>query len=161
MDFLARRAVAVAAAVAVIAFLTVPAAALGATPRTTLLDIEDEVMCTVCGVPLNQASNAPAAQEQRELINRLIAEGKTREQVKQRLAAELGPEVLAVPRQSGFQLTAYLVPIALFLAALGALAFAVPRWLRRRPRPGAETGGPELDAADARRLDEELARSDP
>jgi hypothetical protein len=43
--------------------LAAPAAALAAQPRTTLNDIEDEVMCVVCGVPLNIAESPQADRE--------------------------------------------------------------------------------------------------
>ena len=47
------------------------------------------------------------------------------------------------------------------LAALIALAIALPRWRRRRRaggEPATTARGPTLSAADARRLDEDLAR---
>jgi cytochrome c-type biogenesis protein CcmH len=140
--------------------LAVLAPAAGAVkPRTTLNDVEDEVMCPTCGTPLNLATDAPLANDERALIRRLIAQGYTKDQIKHRLVQEFGPNVLALPKSSGFDLFAYLVPIALAVAGLLAIAVLALRWRRRRPAPAADAV-PELDSAESRRLDSELAGFD-
>lgn len=144
--------------------LPLPAAALAAAPRTDLVDIEDEVMCVTCKVPLNIAEGTQP-DSQREFIRGLIAQGRTKEQIKQALVAEYGPDVLALPEDEGFGLTAYAVPLLLGALVVAGLALLVPRW-RRRPAAGIATaasgegadGGAELSDEDARRLDEDLAR---
>ena len=139
--------------------LSVLAPAAGAVkPRTTLNDVEDEVMCPVCGTPLNLATDAPLANDERALIRRLIAQGYTKDQIKRRMVQEFGPNVLALPKARGFDLTAYLVPIAVALAGLVAIAVLALRWRRRRP--AAAEAVPDLDPADARRLDADLGRFD-
>jgi cytochrome c-type biogenesis protein CcmH len=138
--------------------LLAPAGALAATPQTTLADVEDEVMCVLCGTALNISESAQAEQE-RAVIKREIAKGKSKEQVKQALVAEFGQQVLADPSDDGFNVANWLVPAALVLALLAALALIVPRWRRRSPA-GAQPApaGPSLSAADARRLEEDIAR---
>jgi len=133
--------------------------ATGAQPRASFNDIEDEVMCDVCGIPLNIAES-PRAEQQRQEIKQMIARGMTKKQIKATLVERYGPSILATPEDHGFSLAAYIVPIAAVLAALVALAIAIPRWRRRRPPAGRDDddGGPGLSAADARRLDEDLAR---
>jgi cytochrome c-type biogenesis protein CcmH len=147
--------------IALVAVLALAAAspAMGAQPRASFNDIEDEVMCDVCGIPLNIAES-PRAEQQRQELKQLIAQGLTKKQIKDRLVAQYGPSILATPQDHGFSLAAYIVPIAAVLAALVALAIAIPRWRRRRPPAGRDDddGGPGLSAADARRLDEDLAR---
>src|SRR5207244_3435654 len=91
--------------------------------RASLPDIEDEVMCPTCGVPLN-LSFSPQAERERSFIRQQIAQGKTKDQVKQALVSEFGRDVLATPRHSGFGLTAYLVPVLAF-----AIAALVPGYL--------------------------------
>jgi cytochrome c-type biogenesis protein CcmH len=131
--------------------------AVAATPRASFNDLEDEVMCDVCGIPLNIAES-PRAEQQRQELKQMIAQGLTKKQIKDRLVAQYGPSILATPQDHGFSLAAYIVPIAAVLAALIALAIAIPRWRRRRPPAGSEDAGPGLSAADSRRLDEDLAR---
>jgi cytochrome c-type biogenesis protein CcmH/NrfF len=152
-----------ALALAVLAVLAVTASAAQATPtpRTSLHAVESEVMCVSCGVPLAIAESPQADAERRE-ITRLIAQGKTKQEILDSLVVTYGDRVLASPKDEGFGLAAYLVPIALVLAMLAALAIALPRW--RRNRDAAENGttaaGPTLSDADSQRLAEDLARYD-
>lgn len=130
-------------ALALLAALVVAPAA-GATTgsaRPTLPDIEDEVMCPVCGTAL-ALSESPLAQRERALIQRLIDQGRTKEQIKARLVAEFGPAVLATPQRSGFQLAAYLVPLGAALLAVGGAVLVL---LRRRRGPGTAPAPPEGD----------------
>ena len=117
-------------------------------------------MCPVCGTLL-QLAESPQAQRERAFINRLIAEGRSEEQIKDALVAEYGDEVLALPPGSGFSLSAYLVPIVAFLVAAVALAAGVLRW-RRAGRAAAQrtaaVAGPSDE--DSKRLDADLARYD-
>ena len=62
-------------------------------PKTTLPDVEDEVMCTVCGTALN-LSSSPQADRERAFIRREIAAGKTKDQIKADLVAQYGNQVL-------------------------------------------------------------------
>ena len=138
----------------VIALLAAFAATAGA-QSASLPDIEDEVMCPICGTTL-ELSEAPQADRERELIRRLIAEGRDKEEIKDALVAEYGPDVLAEPDDSGFDLAAWLVPVGgLAVVALVGAALV----LRRRRRPPASAEGP-LEAADAARLTEDMRRYD-
>ena len=139
------------------AALAAPAAAPAAPARTTLPDVEDEVMCPVCGTPLNLAQ-APQADRERAFIRVLIARGATKEQIKRRLVAQYGPQVLAAPPPTGFDLAAYLVPILLGMAALALAAATLWRWRTRQPAEPASPAAPS--PGDARRLDADLARHD-
>lgn len=142
---------------ALIAVLAAPA--LAAAPRASLVDIEDEVMCVTCKIPLNIAES-PQATRERELIRRLIDRGLDKRQIKAALVAEYGNDVLALPDGDGFGVTAYAVPIALLVALIAALALLVPRWRSRAPAGVDDAASETLSSADALRLDEELARYD-
>ena len=141
--------------------LVAPAGATAAPPQTTLPDVEDEVMCPICGTLLELAES-PQAKRQRVLVRRLIAEGKTKAEVKDALVAQYGREVLALPSGSGFDLSAYLVPAIAFAVAVVALAIGVRRW--RRAGGSANGAGPAAGQGprgeDAERLEADLARYD-
>lgn len=128
-----------------------------AAEQVTLGEIEEEVMCPVCGTLL-QLAEAPQAQRQKAFIARLIEEGRSEDEIKDALVAEYGDEVLATPKGSGFSLSAYVVPIVAFLIAAIALAIGVMRWRRSGGGPDDRSGGPEGEASD--RLDADLARYD-
>ena len=138
-----------------VALVLVLGLAAAAEPKTTLPDIEDEVMCVECRTALN-VSTAPVADQERAFIRARIAEGMTKQEIKAALVEEYGPDVLAEPSGDGFDLAAWLVPGALVaLAGLG-IALMARRWRWTESAPA----GPELDPADARRLDAELTAFD-
>ena len=148
-----------ALATGLVALLLLPAAAAAQDcPRTTLADVEDEVMCPVCGTPLGLASEAPQAEREREYIQELIARCKSKDEVKQALVAEFGESVLALPGDQGDDsfgdVLVYVVPAVGILLAAGGLAFAVVRW--RRPR----RDRPALANAEGTRLDDDMNRYD-
>jgi cytochrome c-type biogenesis protein CcmH/NrfF len=132
-------------------------------PRTSIADIEDEVMCPICGTTLELAIDAPQAQQQRAFIRELIAQGLTKEEIKDRLVDEFGSEVLALPEAKGFDLAAWLVPGLAILAAAVGIGVGLRRW-RRTGRGGPDGGsaGPRdddrLSDEDTERLNADLAR---
>ena len=128
-----------------------------AEPRTTLPDVEDEVMCVECKTALN-VSTSPVADQERAFIREQIAKGLTKQQVKDALVDAYGPAVLGEPEAKGFDLTVWIVPAVLVALAAGGVALLARRWRRTGSEP--EAPGPDLDPADARRLDAELANFD-
>jgi len=149
-----RRALIVLAAV--VGLIAAPAA-LAAGSQASLPDIEDEVMCPICGTLL-ELSEAPQAERERAFIRDRIEGGESKEQIKDALVAEYGPEVLATPESSGFNLSAYVVPIVALGLALIAMAVAVLRW---RGRGRDEEAPVRREASeDSERLDADLARYD-
>jgi cytochrome c-type biogenesis protein CcmH len=134
----------------------------GATPATepkaSLPDIEDEVMCPVCGTLLALAAEAPQANDQRKLIRRLIDQGLTKEEIKERLVDEFGPEVLATPDTEGFDLAAWVVPGLAIVLVGGAIFVGLRRWRRDGGDDDEPPAAGGLASEDAKRLDEDLAR---
>ncbi len=156
----ARRSAVALAAVRLALSLGAVGAAAAPQPRTTVNDVEDEVMCPVCGTLLELA-DSPQARREKVLIAELVAQGKTKDEVKDALVAQYGEEVLAQPDASGFDLTAYLVPILAILVAAIAVAYSVLRW--RRGDKGSPPGGGATQAPrgeDAKRLEADLSRYD-
>ena len=157
---------ALAVALALTAVLVLAGAAQAAPPqRASLSDIQDEVMCQVCGTTL-AVSDSPQADRERAFIVRLIEQGKTKAEIKDALVAQYGRGVLATPSGKGFDLAAWLVPgLAVLLAAV-AIGFAVARWRRARPdatarpvrpAPAGPSSAPDEGAA---RLRSDLERYD-
>jgi cytochrome c-type biogenesis protein CcmH/NrfF len=144
-----------------LALLVAPAAAQAGPPhRASLSDLEDEVMCLICGTTLS-VSDSPQADRERAFIRALIDRGETKSQIKAALVAQYGQRVLATPSGSGFDLAAWIVPgLAVVLAAIG-IAFAVVRWRRTRP-PGQDGPLPTAasGAADGAKLRSDLERYD-
>ncbi len=151
----------------------VPAPALAAIARTNLPAVESQVMCVTCKIPLTVAQS-PQADRERAFIQELIDQGQTEAQIKQALVGQYGPQVLALPATHGFDLAAYLVPIAAVVFVAGLLALLLPRWRRHGRAQAALAAGiggegssqagpmqePDLSPADAARLEADLARFD-
>jgi cytochrome c-type biogenesis protein CcmH len=114
-------------------------------------------MCTICRSTL-QVANSPQADRERDFIRTLIAQGLTKDEIKDELVAQYGEEVLSTPGGSGFDLTAWLLPIAGLIAGIAGIGLALVRW-RRRGDHG-EPGAPAPAAEDSERLDDDLARYD-
>jgi cytochrome c-type biogenesis protein CcmH len=143
-----------------LALALIPCAAAAAqAPRTSLADLEDEVMCPICGTLL-ELSNSPQAERQRVFVNRLVAAGRTKEEIKDALVVEYGRRVLSTPGGSGFDLSAYLVPAIAFTVAVMALAVGVRRWRRAGAGGGGPGAGHGPGGEDAERLNADLARYD-
>jgi cytochrome c-type biogenesis protein CcmH len=148
------------AALLALAAVLAPAGPAAAAPRASFNDVEDELMCDTCNVALDIAQSPRADQERREL-RALIAQGLTKQQILDRFKAEYGPNVLAEPKGGGASVTVWAVPAAILAAAIVAIALALPRWRRRRAAPAApDPEAAELSTADARRLEQDLARYD-
>jgi cytochrome c-type biogenesis protein CcmH len=150
-----RKQPAVLAVLAIVAALA--AASTAAAAQTSLPDLEDEVMCPTCGVPLSHAFS-PQAERERDFIRTQIERGRSKDQIKQALVAEFGPEVLAEPDpgERGFDLVAYVVPVA--AVALGALAVWVAVARARRRRGPRTDPGAELTQDESARLERDLSR---
>jgi cytochrome c-type biogenesis protein CcmH len=133
-----------------------PATAGAAEPRASLPDIEDEVMCTICGTLLAE-SDSPQADRERALIRQLIDQGEDKDQIKDALVAEYGQRVLATPSGHGFDLLAWLVPGVGILLAGGAIGYFA---VSRARRSSTEPDPPPLEAGERTRLDEDMARYD-
>jgi cytochrome c-type biogenesis protein CcmH len=148
-----------AALAAVLSLLAAPAGAAAACPKTSLGDVEDEVMCLVCGTPLALATEAPQANRERALIQRLVDDCRSKDEIKDRLVAEYGQRVLALPPEHGFDLASYLVPALAVILAGGAVSVAALQWRRARGGgTGPAVGGPSPKSAD--RLQADLDRYD-
>jgi cytochrome c-type biogenesis protein CcmH len=149
----------VVAGLAAIVLLAAPAALAAACPRTSLGDIENEVMCPVCKTPLAVAEEAPQAQRERAFIQRLVNQCRSKDEVKRALVAQYGERVLALPGDEGDtslgDVLAYLIPVLAVLFGAAAAGFAALRWRRRRGSAAARTAG---EAPRSERLETDMER---
>lgn len=156
----ARAPLALLAAVVAVALAATAPGARAEAPRAALTQIERQVMCVTCKIPLNVAQS-PQADRERAFIQSLIDGGEDEAQIKRALVAQYGASVLGLPADHGFDVTVYLVPLAAVAALLALWLTLLPRWRRRSHEgPGAEAGAAPLAPADAARLESDLARFD-
>ena len=146
------------------AALALAPAALASEQHPTLNELENEVMCPVCGTTLAQ-SDSDAAKAIERVIRARIAAGDTKSEIEDFLVRQYGKAILASPPKEGFDLLAWLLPLVGIVLAAALLGVAAWRWTRGRtqaePRPVPSMNGRgRLDPDLERRLDEELARFD-
>ena len=110
--------------------LAVAPAALASEQHPTQAELEGELVCPTCHTTLDQ-SNAPIALRMKQFVRTRIAAGDTKSEIKAQLVAQFGKGVLAAPERSGFDLLAWVLPIAGLLAGAAVLTVIAWRWTRR------------------------------
>jgi cytochrome c-type biogenesis protein CcmH len=128
----------------------------------TLIGLEAALVCTTCHEPLDM-SDSPLAMQMEKVIRVKIAAGWTTSQIENYFVAQLGPQVLAIPKQHGFDLLAWLLPLAALVFGAAAVGIGARSWLGNRDDTGAAgpaAGGPRLAPSLELRVDQELARFD-
>lgn len=116
-----------------------------------LMSIEESVMC-VCGCANMVLSTCRCgfSPQMRAEIREIVAEGKNKEEAIQVLVERYGEVVLAVPKQEGFNLTAYTMPFVAMFGGGILLVLLIRGWKR---------GSREKDLKPAE--DKELYEDDP
>ena len=156
----ARRAYVTLACLIAFGALAAAPSTLAAAARTTLPVIERQVMCVTCKIPLNVAQS-PQADRERAFIQELIGRGESEGQIKTALVGQYGPAVLGLPEAHGFDLAAYLIPLAAAVLLIGAFLLLLPRWRRQaRANPVSLVPAASLSQDETARLDADLARFD-
>lgn len=139
--------------VAAAALLALPAAAQACNGWSEP-NMETQLMCPTCHQVLAY-SDSQIASEIRSHLYTWCSTGVTSGQVKNRLIAQFGEEILASPPKRGFDLLAWLIPGVVILAGAGVAGMLALRWTggRRGPPPPP----PHIDPATAARIDADLA----
>jgi cytochrome c-type biogenesis protein CcmH len=118
-------------ALLVVAFaLALVPSALASETHPTQSELEGELVCPTCHTTLDQSS-APIALRMKQFVRSRIAAGDTKSEIKDQLVAQFGKGVLAAPERKGFDLLAWLLPIAGLLAGGAVLTVLAWRWTRR------------------------------
>jgi cytochrome c-type biogenesis protein CcmH len=147
------------------AALAVAAPAAASERHPTLNELENQLMCPICAGETLAQSDTPPAQRIKAHIQQRIRQGWTRSRIKRELVDIWGTRILAAPPRHGFDLLAWVLPLAGIIGGAGVIGLLAWRWSRRREQPEHLPGplslnGRPLDPELERRLDEELARFD-
>jgi cytochrome c-type biogenesis protein CcmH/NrfF len=82
--------------------------------------INQMIMCPVCPAETIDQAQVPLARQMRQIVREMLAEGASREEILDFFAQRYGQDVLAAPPKSGFNLIAWVFPVAGVAAALVA-----------------------------------------
>ena len=113
-----------------IVLVALAAMILASEAHPTQAELEGELVCPTCKTTLDQ-SDAPVAQQMKRYIARRIAAGDTKSEIKDDLVAQFGKGVLAAPEREGFDLLAWVLPLAGLAAGGVAVSLRLWRWTRR------------------------------
>lgn len=143
-------------ALLVVAACALAAPAAAAAPEDVANAVAQEVMSPYCeGVTLHDCPSS-SAQDMRAEIAAWAEDGMTKEQILDRLEAEFGPAIRAVPRAEGSGLLAWLLPGAAVVAGAALAVVLARRWARRPATPTAPAV--PIPAEAGARLNAELDR---
>ncbi|HZC23009.1 MAG TPA: cytochrome c-type biogenesis protein CcmH [Candidatus Binatia bacterium] len=112
-------------------------------------DLSHRLMCSCgCAQMLGECNHIGCAESDRGRaeLTAAIGSGKTDQQILDSFAAKYGATVLAAPPTHGFDLTAWIIPFAVFAAALLATILLVRRWSIGNTAIPQPPTNPELDA---------------
>jgi cytochrome c-type biogenesis protein CcmH/NrfF len=154
-----RRGIPILAACLLLGALVPAAAGAAGDPEGWSYTAWRELMSPFC--PGRSLADCPSSQADslRMWILSQEAAGRTREDVEAELLDRYGDIILSAPRAEGFGLTAYVVPVVVFVA--GGLLVGVFLWrhTRRGADPGRDSDAPTapLDPELVERIERELA----
>lgn len=130
-------------------------------------DVGSQLKCLVCQGESVADSPALLSQQMRAIIRQQLRSGKSEQEVIQYFQARYGDKILYAPPEQGFDLLAWLVPIAMLLGGAILLFFVVRDW-HKGSRSDTTEDVSELanvDESDLKRyreqLEQELADEDP
>jgi cytochrome c-type biogenesis protein CcmH len=123
--------------------------------------LEAKLMAPCCWAQQVSLHQSPAADEIKQNIRRLLAEGKAPQQILDVYVAEYGDRILAEPPARGFSRLIYVAPWVFLVASVGLVVVVIKRLRAVSPAPasaGPAALPPTEDEAD--RIDEELRKLD-
>lgn len=111
-------------------------------PSTRFNEIGHQLMCICgCGQILLECNHVgcPASDGMRNELMAAVQRGDSDSLVQQAFVQKYGPTVLAAPTTAGFDRTAWIMPIVVFVAGFALVIFVVRAW-KNRPTPAIADG---------------------
>jgi cytochrome c-type biogenesis protein CcmH/NrfF len=112
-------------------------------------DLGHRLMCTCsCAQLLGECNHVgcPESGRMREELTAAISSGATDEEILSSFAARYGATVLAAPTTHGFDLVAWIAPVAVFAAALLGTILLIRHWSVGSRQATAPVADPAMDA---------------
>jgi cytochrome c-type biogenesis protein CcmH/NrfF len=121
-------------------------------PSTRFTELGHQLMCICsCSQILLECNHVgcPDSDMMRNELMAAVNRGDSDSLVQQAFVQKYGPTVLAAPKTTGFDRTAWIMPFVALIAGCGVLVYTVRAW-KNRPAPALADGirpkhGPELD----------------
>jgi len=91
-------------------------------------EIEGKLMSPCCMSGTVADHGSAIAYQMKDEIRAMLLDGQTEREILDYYVAQHGPQILSMPRAQGFNLTAYLLPVFLFLLGVVSVVLALRRW---------------------------------
>lgn len=121
-------------------------------------EIESELKCPVCRSQSVRTSRSFMAEDMSRRVRQMVAEGKSKEEIRDYFVARYGDYIVLAPRKEGFAWTVWLLPFALVLGGAATIVAIARRW-KARPPPAAPTP-PSSSSTWMQRLERELEETE-
>jgi cytochrome c-type biogenesis protein CcmH len=147
-----------------LALTVTPALAVASDPQSLEREakqIEAMLIAPCCWTQQVSLHRSPESVEIKANIRRLLADGKTRQQILDAYVAQHGARILVVPPARGFNVALYVAPWLFLACGVGLVVFV----MKRLRSPGADALPAERAAVpesetESERIDEELRMLD-
>jgi cytochrome c-type biogenesis protein CcmH len=150
-------------------FLAVITLAGAGDPASRFNNIGHQLMCICgCGQILLECNHVgcPDSDGMRNELMAAVNRGDSDSLVEQSFVQKYGPTVLAAPTTQGFDRTAWIMPIVVFIAGFGIVITVVRGWRNGPPPPptggsgpsGSTGGGPKTSRGDLEKFREQARR---
>ena len=94
--------------------------------------IDRQIMCPVCPAESIDQAQVPIARQMRQMVRNQLAQGASQKEILEFFAERYGPDILASPPKSGFNLVAWIFPLVAVAAALIAGWLVIRSMVTRR-----------------------------
>ena len=96
-------------------------------------EIESGLKCPVCRSQSVRTSRSFMAADMSRRVREMVAEGKSKEEIREYFVARYGDYIVLSPRKEGFGWTVWLLPFALVLGGAATIVAVARRWKGRPP----------------------------
>ena len=111
------------------------------------ISIDRMLMCPVCPAETIDQAQVELSRQMRQIVREMLSQGSSRDEILDFFVGNYGPDILAAPPKSGFNLLAWIVPAAAVVAVV-AVGFLVIRSMTARGvEPSVAVIGAEEDLA--------------
>jgi len=135
-----------------------PPVALSPEQEELAAEIESMLKCPVCRSQSVRTSRSFMAEDMSRRIRQMVAEGRSKEEIREYFVARYGDYIVLAPRKEGFTWTVWLLPFALVLGGAATIVAVARRWRGTPPPPPP----PARSSADTymQRLEQELEETE-
>ena len=127
--------------------------------------IETELIAPCCMVQPVSIHSSPIARKIKVDIRKMLATGKTRQEILDHYVEKYGLEIMSSPPQTGFYRLSVWMPVIFLLLGLAVVAVIIKMWAGYRPKglPDSPAAGPvdhDIDEERSKRIERELDEMD-